>query len=111
MVFGCGPISLIDTKTFVEDVLTPLLFCINQRNLVSHIQKTFVEAALRLGLIWKGCDFVVVWLQSNLATILIVLILVLLVGLAILHLVKQKRAGKSSCGCSCSDCPMSGKCH
>jgi hypothetical protein len=26
-------------------------------------------------------------------------------------LIKDKKAGKSSCGCNCSHCAMAGKCH
>ncbi len=31
--------------------------------------------------------------------------------LATVKIVKDKRSGKSSCGCSCSGCPMSESCH
>ena len=29
----------------------------------------------------------------------------------IVNLVKNRRSGKSSCGCGCADCPMSAGCH
>lgn len=50
------------------------------------------------------------WLISNLSTIIICLILAAVVGLIIFSMVKDKKKGKSSCGCNCSDCPMGGKC-
>ena len=46
-------------------------------------------------------------------TAIVVIILVAVVTLIIWRMVKDKKAGKSSCscGCGCSSCPMSGKCH
>ena len=38
-------------------------------------------------------------------------VVALIVGFAVFRLVKDKLSGKSSCGCSCSSCPMAGKCH
>ena len=43
------------------------------------------------------------WIAENLATILITLI--------ILSLVKNKKKGKTSCGCNCAHCAMAGSCH
>ena len=39
------------------------------------------------------------WIAENLATILICAILILIVFLIIRYLLRQKKAGKSSCGC------------
>jgi len=46
-------------------------------------------------------------------TAIVVTILAIIVGLIIFKMVRDKKAGKSSCscGCGCSSCPMSGKCH
>ena len=44
-------------------------------------------------------------------TAIVVTVLVVIVGLIIFSMVRNKKAGKSSCGCGCSSCPMSGKCH
>lgn len=51
------------------------------------------------------------WIAENLATILICAILILIVFLIIRYLLRQKKAGKSSCGCGCSNCTMHGQCH
>ena len=44
-------------------------------------------------------------------TAIVIIILALIVGLIIWRMVKDKKAGKSSCGCGCASCPMSGQCH
>lgn len=51
------------------------------------------------------------WLQANLATILILVVLAAVVAAIIAHLIRNKRKGKSSCGCTCQSCPMEGACH
>ena len=51
------------------------------------------------------------WLAANLATILVSLALLGLVGAVVAYLVRNKKKGKSSCGCGCANCPMSGSCH
>ena len=51
------------------------------------------------------------FLSQNLATILISLALFAVVALVIVHLVRNRRKGKSSCGCNCAGCPMPGACH
>lgn len=51
------------------------------------------------------------WIAENLATILISAGLLLIVVLIIVKLVKDKKKGKSSCGCNCAHCAMSGSCH
>lgn len=51
------------------------------------------------------------WIAENLATILICAILILIVFLIIRYLLRQKKAGKSSCGCGCASCAMHGQCH
>ncbi|MBR4711240.1 MAG: FeoB-associated Cys-rich membrane protein [Clostridia bacterium] len=48
---------------------------------------------------------------DNAGTILITLALAGLVTLIILRLRKDRRRGKSSCGCNCGSCPMAGSCH
>ena len=39
------------------------------------------------------------WLSKNIATIIICLVLAVIVALIIFSLVKNKKKGKSSCGC------------
>ncbi len=51
------------------------------------------------------------WIGANLATILISIALLGIVSLVIHHLLRQKKAGKSSCGCNCAQCPMHDTCH
>jgi len=52
-----------------------------------------------------------VWLTANLATIMIGAVLLTVVSLIIISLIRNKKKGKSSCGCGCRDCPMDGTCH
>lgn len=51
------------------------------------------------------------WISQNIATIIISLVLLLIVGLIIYKLRKDKKAGKSSCGNNCAHCPSAGMCH
>ena len=48
------------------------------------------------------------WITENIGTILISAVLLLVVVLIIRKLVKDKKKGKSSCGCNCARCAMSG---
>lgn len=45
------------------------------------------------------------------ATVIISLALLAIVAGIITKMAKDKKAGKSSCGCGCSNCPMSSECH
>ena len=51
------------------------------------------------------------WFSDNLGTILISLGLLAVVALIIRSQIRQKKQGKSSCGCNCAHCAMSGSCH
>lgn len=51
------------------------------------------------------------WMSANGGTILISLALAGIVALIIRSLLRQKRQGKSSCGCNCAHCAMHGACH
>ncbi len=51
------------------------------------------------------------WIKANLATVIISAVLIVIVAAIIVSIVKDKRRGKSSCGCKCASCPMSGSCH
>ncbi|MCR5328740.1 MAG: FeoB-associated Cys-rich membrane protein [Saccharofermentans sp.] len=51
------------------------------------------------------------WLASNWVNILIIALVAIAVFFAARSLIKDKKAGKSSCGCNCSHCAMAGKCH
>ena len=51
------------------------------------------------------------WFMQNIGTIIVLVAVAFVSGFAVYSMLKDKKSGKSSCGCSCSDCPMSGKCH
>lgn len=51
------------------------------------------------------------WFFNNLGTIVISIILLIAVVLIICRLRKDRKAGKSSCGCNCESCALHGKCH
>ena len=51
------------------------------------------------------------WLSANLANIVIILVIALAVFFVVRGMIRDKKAGKSSCGCNCGSCPMSGSCH
>ena len=58
------------------------------------------------------------WLQENIGSIVVGLILLVVVALIVRRLILDKKAGKhlcggscGSCGGSCQGCPMQGKCH
>ena len=43
--------------------------------------------------------------------VLVLIALIVIVALIIISMVKDKKAGKSSCGHGCQNCAMHGKCH
>lgn len=58
------------------------------------------------------------WLQENIGSIVVGLILLVVVVLIVRRLILDKKAGKHICGGSCGSCaggcqgcPMAGKCH
>ena len=51
------------------------------------------------------------WFQANYGTILLCAILLFVVVWIVRKLVKDKKAGRSSCGSSCAHCAMRGQCH
>jgi len=51
------------------------------------------------------------WLYANWANILILMLVGALIALAVISMIRDKKAGKSSCGCNCAKCAMAGKCH
>lgn len=51
------------------------------------------------------------WFYSNLATIIVFLVVASVVGLVIFKMVSDKKKGKSSCSCGCGGCPMKDSCH
>lgn len=51
------------------------------------------------------------WISENIATILICAALIAIVAAIICSMVRNRKKGKSSCGCGCADCLMNGSCH
>lgn len=51
------------------------------------------------------------WLSANIGTILIGGALLAVVLLIVRYLLRQRKAGKSSCGAGCTHCAMHGQCH
>lgn len=51
------------------------------------------------------------WLSENLATIIICAVLLAVVIAICVHLVRQKKQGKSPCGCGCESCGSCGQCR
>ncbi|MBQ9116105.1 MAG: FeoB-associated Cys-rich membrane protein [Clostridia bacterium] len=47
----------------------------------------------------------------NIGTLAVLAIVAVVVGIAVFSIMRDKKKGVSSCGNSCSSCPMSGKCH
>ena len=51
------------------------------------------------------------WIANNYGTIIIAVILAAVIALVIVFMVKDKKKGKTSCGCGCANCAMAGTCH
>lgn len=51
------------------------------------------------------------WIYENVATIIICAVLIAIVAAVIGKMVRDKKKGKSSCGCGCANCAMSGACR
>ena len=51
------------------------------------------------------------WLSENSATIIVCVVLIAVVAAIIFSMVRNRKKGKASCGCGCSNCPMSGSCN
>ncbi len=61
-------------------------------------------------LIIKEDEFMT-WIISNIGTIIVGLVVLVMVFLSIRSLIADRKKGCSSCGGSCSACGMAGKCH
>ncbi len=51
------------------------------------------------------------WLTENLGTIIISLILLAVVAAIIISMIRDRKKGKSSCGCDCAHCGGCCTCH
>ena len=50
-------------------------------------------------------------IADNAGTVVVTLALIGIVAAVLIKLRRDKRQGKSSCGCNCGCCPMAGSCH
>lgn len=51
------------------------------------------------------------WFHQNLGTIVIGLAVLAVVAFIVWKMAKDKKNGRSSCGCGCANCAMRGQCH
>lgn len=51
------------------------------------------------------------WIMENLGTVLVSAGLLLIVALVIVKLIRDRKKGKTACGCNCAHCAMAGSCH
>ena len=51
------------------------------------------------------------WITENLSTIIVSAILLAIIIATSVYLIRQRKKGRSSCGCNCADCAMHGTCH
>ena len=66
----------------------------------------------------KELTAMLLWIETNLVSVILVLVLIAAVSLIIRSMILDRRAGKhlcggscGTCGGSCAGCPMHGKCH
>ena len=50
------------------------------------------------------------WLSANLINIVLIAVIALIVGLLLRGMIRDRKAGKSSCGGSCASCGACGGC-
>lgn len=50
------------------------------------------------------------WLSQNYGTLIVLAIVAIAVGAVIFRMIKNRKKGGSSCGCSCSSCSACSKC-
>lgn len=51
------------------------------------------------------------FLSQNIGSIIVLFVIVAIMGALIFGLIRSKKRGGSSCGCGCSNCPMSKSCN
>ena len=51
------------------------------------------------------------FLAENIGNIIVCLVLLATVGLAVRSMVRNKKKGKTSCGCGCANCQSASICH
>jgi hypothetical protein len=50
------------------------------------------------------------WLAANLINIVLILVIAAVIGLILRGMIRDRKAGKSPCGGSCTDCGACGSC-
>ena len=50
------------------------------------------------------------WLAANLINIVLILVIAAVIGLILRGMIRDRKAGKSTCGGSCADCGACGSC-
>ncbi|MBQ7736265.1 MAG: FeoB-associated Cys-rich membrane protein [Oscillospiraceae bacterium] len=53
----------------------------------------------------------IAWLTANAGTVLVALVLLSAVALILAGMRRDRRQGRTSCGCSCENCALHGQCH
>lgn len=51
------------------------------------------------------------WIAEHLSTIIVSAILLAIIIATSVYLIRQRKKGRSSCGCNCAHCAMHGTCH
>ena len=51
------------------------------------------------------------WISANAGTLVLCILLLAVVAWIVRSLLRQRKQGKSSCGCNCAHCAMYGSCH
>ena len=51
------------------------------------------------------------FLAENYGTIIAALVVAGIVAASVITLIRNKKKGKSTCGCGCENCAMKGQCH
>ncbi len=53
----------------------------------------------------------IIWITNNIGTITAAAGILAIAVTAFVIILKDKKKGKSSCGCNCAHCAMAGSCH
>ena len=51
------------------------------------------------------------WFMENLGTVIVAAIVLTVLTLVSVRMVRNKKQGKSTCGCGCGGCAMKDRCH
>ena len=51
------------------------------------------------------------WISENIGTIFVAVLLLAVVALIACRQIRNRKKGKTSCGCGCAHCAMAGMCH